>query len=49
MSIGAGIAIAGAWAFAASCALSSTVNGRGFRYGIAAAAIVTVWVMVLYR
>ena len=41
MSIGAGIAIAGAWGFAAACALSKQVTGNGMMLGMIAALIAT--------
>jgi hypothetical protein len=41
MDIGSGIAICGAWLFAAACALSKTVSSSGLWIGIIVAGIVT--------
>lgn len=41
MSIGAGIAIAGAWIFAGMLGLSNTMTGYGVLIGMLCAAIVT--------
>jgi len=41
MSIGAGIALAGVWLFAAACALSRTVTASGMILGIVVALVAT--------
>ena len=46
MTIGAGIAIAGIWGFAAACALSKQVTGAGMIIGMAAAFCSTVIIAV---
>jgi hypothetical protein len=43
MSIGAGIAIAGAWVFATVCAGSKSVSSAGMYLGIVLALVVTWW------
>lgn len=45
MTIGVGIAIAGAWLFAGACALSESVSSYGLLIGILCAALVTYFLL----